>query len=72
MDDSQKLASPTAEQPDVEKAPLGPPADVAAIRKEIDAFFKTLDDSGRRIGNNTWGVYAFYDYDGEPIYIGQT
>lgn len=19
-----------------------------------------------------WGVYAFYDYDGEPIYVGQT
>ena len=24
------------------------------------------------IGNSRWGVYAFYDYDGEPIYVGQT
>ncbi len=27
---------------------------------------------GRRIGTIKWGVYAFYDYDWEPIYIGQT
>ena len=25
-----------------------------------------------KIGNAKWGVYAFYDYDGEPIYVGQT
>lgn len=25
-----------------------------------------------RIGHYRWGVYAFYDYDGEPIYVGQT
>lgn len=25
-----------------------------------------------RIGSFTWGVYAFFDYDGEPIYVGQT
>lgn len=52
--------------------PVGLPSDVAAIRKEIAAFFDTLDDSGRKIGSYQYGVYAFYDYDGEPIYIGQT
>lgn len=26
----------------------------------------------RPIGNYQWAVYAFYDYDGEPIYVGQT
>ncbi|MGC9220736.1 MAG: GIY-YIG nuclease family protein [Solirubrobacteraceae bacterium] len=31
-----------------------------------------LDDEGRTIGNAQYGVYAFYDYDGEPIYVGQT
>lgn len=51
---------------------MGPPSDVVAIRKEIESFFKTPDDSGRRIGSHTWGIYAFYDYDGEPIYVGQT
>jgi hypothetical protein len=28
--------------------------------------------NGKKIGNAKWGVYAFYDYDGEPIYVGQT
>lgn len=31
-----------------------------------------MDASGQRIGSIKCGVYAFYDYDGEPIYIGQT
>ena len=48
------------------------PSDVAAIRKEIKVFFESLDDAGRKIGGRKWGVYAFYDYDGEPIYVGQT
>ena len=50
----------------------GLPFDVAAIRKEIKAFFESSDDDGKKIGRRKWGVYAFYDYDGEPIYIGQT
>jgi hypothetical protein len=52
--------------------PVGLPTDVAAIRKEISTFFNSKDSAGRRIGNYKFGVYAFYDYDGEPIYIGQT
>ena len=52
--------------------PVGLPSDVAAIRKEISQFFNTKDSHGKQIGNYTFGVYAFYDYDGEPIYIGQT
>ena len=27
--------------------------------------------SGHKIGTNKWGVYAFYDYDGETDYVGQ-
>ncbi len=27
---------------------------------------------GRRIGDSKFGIYVFYDYDGEPIYVGQT
>lgn len=48
------------------------PTDVASIRKEIRAFFESLDDEGHKIGRRKWGIYAFYDYDGEPIYVGQT
>jgi hypothetical protein len=57
--------------PQKERAP-GVPQDVAAIRKQIRAFLDTLAENGEKIGNAKWGVYAFYDYDGEPIYVGQT
>jgi len=64
---SQKNGTPR-KQPDA----VGLPEDVAAIRAEIQKFFKTKDDHGRRIGSYKHGVYAFYDYDVEPIYVGQT
>ena len=48
------------------------PADVAAIRNALQSFLKSLDATGKRIGANRCGIYAFYDYDGEPIYVGQT
>jgi hypothetical protein len=50
----------------------GLPEDIAAIRAEISKFFDQQDNEGRKIGNAKYGVYAFYDYDGEPIYVGQT
>ena len=31
-----------------------------------------LDAQRRKSGSHKWGVYAFYDYDGESIYVGQT
>jgi hypothetical protein len=49
-----------------------PPAEVAKIRKELADFLKTHDAQRRPIGRAKCGVYAFYDYDGEPIYVGQT
>ncbi len=52
-------------------APKEPPAEVAEIRHAIAEFFSQTDDSGTRIGA-ACGVYAFFDYDGEPIYVGQT
>ena len=48
------------------------PEDVAAIRAEIRKFFRRKDGNSKRIGSYKHGVYAFYDYDGEPIYVGQT
>ncbi|MEI7899231.1 MAG: GIY-YIG nuclease family protein [bacterium] len=50
----------------------GLPEEVALIRAEIRKFFAKKDESGKRIGSYKHGVYAFYDYDGEPIYVGQT
>lgn len=49
-----------------------PARDVRDFRTELDRFLNTLDDEGRKWGDAKWGVYAFYDYDGEPIYVGQT
>jgi hypothetical protein len=47
-------------------------ADIGAILDALDAFLKLKDSDGRIICAAKFGVYAFYDYDGEPIYVGQT
>lgn len=48
------------------------PEEIAAIRGELKAFYDMEDETGNRIGSCKFGIYAFYDYDGEPIYVGQT
>jgi hypothetical protein len=58
--------------PPQENEPQGVPQDVAAIRQQIRVFLDTPAAYGKKIGKAKWGVYAFYDYDGEPIYVGQT
>ena len=57
-----------------EKLSLGIPLDVLAIRREIRKFLDSPapKGQGKKLGNAKWGVYAFYDYDAEPIYVGQT
>jgi hypothetical protein len=49
-----------------------PPEEVNAILGEIETLLAVTDDQGRRWSDAQFGVYAFYDYDGEPIYVGQT
>lgn len=53
-----------------------PPFETEDLRANLLRFLETpfLDPSGVQIkvGNYKWGVYAFFDYDGEPIYVGQT
>lgn len=54
------------------------PFETSELRKGIKAFFQETmyDDpvtgAKVKVGSYKWGVYAFYDYDGEPIYVGQT
>ena len=50
-----------------------PPFETEDLRREL-ARFLDAPASGVdvRVGNYRWGVYAFFDYDGEPIYVGQT
>ena len=54
-----------------------PPFETEDLRKNLDVFLDApFDDpitgEPRKVGNFKWGVYAFFDYDGEPIYVGQT
>jgi hypothetical protein len=49
-----------------------PSPQVREFRNNLGVALDELDDQGRTIGNAQFGVYAFYDYDGEPIYVGQT
>jgi GIY-YIG catalytic domain len=43
------------------------------LRSALRAAFETpYLNSGKNVGAFTCGVYAFFDYDNEPIYIGQS
>lgn len=53
-----------------------PPFETKELRNALSMFFNTsIDDPTLgpiKLGNYRWGVYAFFDYDDEPIYVGQT
>lgn len=53
-----------------------PPFETEDLRENLTRFldqpFDCGDGSPMPVGNFRWGVYAFFDYDGEPIYVGQT
>jgi hypothetical protein len=49
-----------------------PSPQVQEFRRLLDEALNSRGEDGRFIGNAEFGVYAFYDYDGEPIYVGQT
>src|SRR5687768_466270 len=51
--------------------PLGVPADVGAIRQCISEFFRQQTPEGLSI-YGYFGAYVFFNYDGEPIYVGQS
>ena len=48
------------------------PEEVGAILRELETVLNAEDAERRKVSNAKFGVYAFYDYDGEPIYVGQT
>lgn len=54
-----------------------PPFETEDLRANLAVFLATpvvdpVTGWFAPIGGYTWGVYAFFDYDGEPIYVGQT
>ena len=48
-----------------------PPFETHDLRKNLTKYLNTEFSDGK-VGNYKFGVYAFFDYDGEPIYVGQT
>lgn len=58
-------------------ADKGLPFETQELRDQLSAFYKhkwTDPQTGaaKEVGSYKWGIYAFYDYDREPIYVGQT
>lgn len=51
-----------------------PPRAVQLIRAELNKLMQKPDPAcpGETIGAARAGIYAFFDYDEEPIYVGQT
>lgn len=54
-----------------------PPFETQELRRKLSEFLeKQVEDpvTGNQVsvGNYKFGVYAFFDYDAEPIYVGQT
>lgn len=61
-----------------------PPRETVELRRELERFLNqkvcdfgdvsTFNSINERtsVGGVKWGVYAFFDYDSEPIYVGQT
>lgn len=54
-----------------------PPFETRELRAKLVEFLDTRWDDPITglpfpVGNYKYGVYAFFDYDGEPIYVGQT
>ena len=48
------------------------PQDVSDLYLGVTRLLDQEDANGRKIGSCKHGVYLFVDYDGEPIYVGQT
>jgi hypothetical protein len=49
-----------------------PAPEVREFRQLLSEALNEIDDKGRKWADAQWGVYVFYDYEGEPIYVGQT
>ena len=48
------------------------PPEVIDLYEGLQRLLDTRDEQGRKIGNCQRGIYLFIDYDGEPIYVGQS
>lgn len=51
---------------------MKPLDEVVEFRAALTKYLDQRDATGRVIGDAKRGVYVFYDYDKEPLYVGQT
>ncbi len=54
-----------------------PPFETEDLRQNLSNFLDTdfpgpVAGKNIKVGNFKWGIYAFFDYDNEPVYVGQT
>ena len=64
---------PSRRDPDFVNFPPFETEDLRAnLARFLDTPFQDLSGQALKVGHYKWGVYAFFDYDGEPIYVGQT
>lgn len=52
--------------------PRQEPDEVTALYEGVKNALDTDFGDGRKVGSCKCGVYLFYDYDAEPIYVGRT
>ena len=52
--------------------PVAEPPEVTEYYAGITRVLNLTDSRDRRAGDCKYGAYLFVDYDGEPIYVGQT
>lgn len=69
------MKQPKKKQPLSQDQTKTPPFETDDLRNNLAAYLDTpfeTDFGTMKIGDFRWGVYAFFDYDNEPIYVGQT
>lgn len=64
---------PIGRNPDAVNVPPFETDDLRAnLARFLDQPIEIAGLGAMPVGNVRWGIYAFFDYDGEPIYVGQT
>ena len=69
---SDEHATPTPGSELIASVDSGEPLEVSQLYAGVKRLLDTPSSNGRKVGDCKHGVYLFVDYDGAPIYVGQT
>ena len=69
---SDEHAAPAHHPELVATVDSGEPLEVSQLYAGVKRLLDATTSDGRKVGDCKHGVYLFVDYDGEPIYVGQT